>query len=189
MIKELLRKHINELNITPKPEYGHGIEHRIYKSNSNPNILFKVGHKTSVMRWLDIFMANPEYFPIVYKNGKLKDTDEYYVEVEKLDTDRVRDEWRQIDQQLKEAKDKGMLAGLTRDDSIEDIWMLSERTIILIANVIAQNNDEELALLFYYWTKFLKEVESIVTKEGHYLDCHVGNFGYDKAGNKKCLDF
>jgi len=78
LIKKLLRENLlDELSITDKPVYGHGMEHKLYASKSNPNILYKVGDKPTVLLWSKLFKSNPSLFPKVFKVGPIKNNPYY----------------------------------------------------------------------------------------------------------------
>lgn len=192
MLRESL---LDELKIKQKDGFAPGIDHTIFQSNHNPNRLYKVGPKYVVDEWLDTFRAYPQYFPRVYRTGEIvKHGKKYdFVEVEKLDTTRIRKEWEQLSMELKRSPVKrGWI------DSIDTIFFRTlgqvdvDEKYTLIFSEFAQylkTNNVEMFRLFSNWANFLKSVADIVLKTSRgMLDIHDGNFGYDAAGNMKCLD-
>jgi len=75
---------IHELGTKEKEVFNRGMEHQIFASKSNPNVLFKVGHKDTVDEWYEVFKSDSEIFPKVFRAGKMQDEDIYYVELEKF---------------------------------------------------------------------------------------------------------
>lgn len=150
----------------------------IYQSGKNPDRLLKVGNKIEVDKWLPIFIEYPKYFPRVYRYGIMKDGVNRYVEVEKLNTKRVIEEWDIIDEYLDD----------TCDTSIMGIFRRQMHNIDVIRNKVAEKS-EKVAKLLMDWVDFLEVIRHLLAENKLYADVHAGNFGYDKAGNKKCLDF
>jgi hypothetical protein len=50
-----------------------------------------VGHKDVVDEWFEVFKSNSNIFPKVFRAGKMKDKNIYYVEIEKLNTSITND--------------------------------------------------------------------------------------------------
>ncbi len=79
---------LEELGTREKESFGQGVEHIIYSSPNKPNVVYKVGEWDVINEWYDIFKSNPQIFPVVYKIGKIPKDGLYYVELEKLDTEK-----------------------------------------------------------------------------------------------------
>jgi len=186
-----LRGILSELVIRGKEPFSiEGTQHMIYDSKKNPNIVFKVGHPHFVDKWLPIFKKYPQYFPNIYRVGIVKDRHDYkYVEMDKLNTKRVKEEWSEMTLLLTDA-------GLIDEDNnflynINDVFInciLDEEYDNRVISTI-QNMDRGVYQLFIKWLNFLHKLNSIVVPiKGSTLDIHDGNFGYDKQGKIKCFD-
>ena len=187
MIKDTLRKRLNELNITKKDIYGHGSYHNVYQSKTNPDRVYKVGSLSVVNTWIDIFKRYPEYFPHVFRSGPLTLKDKtkkaYFVELEKLDTRSVRSDWDYIFFEVgklncAKKRDENDLNNIF-DDITDDPAYIKE----VLAELKRKN--QKVYKNFSEWVNLIHNVYNIVPGN---LDVHAGNFGYDKNGNKKCLD-
>ncbi|MFN9958439.1 MAG: hypothetical protein ACK55I_35515, partial [bacterium] len=99
-LEKIIKKVLIEVRTQKKDEFNRGMEHRIYASKSNPDRLFKVGDE-GVGYWVKVFRSNPDIFAQVFRTGKL-DKWNYYAEIEKLETNRVLNEWQQIEEKLEE---------------------------------------------------------------------------------------
>lgn len=186
-IESLVRKILSEIRVKQKDPFGWGTEHKIYPSQRHPDRLYKIGEKESVDRWFELFKSNPNIFPKVYASGFFKNKpDVKFVEIEKLDTKRVDDEWTNLEFAL---QDIGMLD--------EDLEYLDD----IFYTIATENyNVEEILkklklyspknyLLFKKWTDFITGVSRFLKSKGYeYFDVHRHNFGYDKSGNIKALD-
>jgi len=185
--EEQLRGILSELVTRRKDPFSmEGSQHMIYDSKKNPNIVFKVGHPHFVDEWLPIFKKYPQYFPNIYRVGILKDRHDYkYVEMDKLNTKRVKEEWSEMTLLLTDA---GLI---DEDNNINDVFInciLDEEYDNRVISTI-QNMDRGVYQLFVKWLNFLHKLNSVVAPiKGSTLDIHDGNFGYDKEGNIKCFD-
>lgn len=188
--EEQLRGMLSEMVTKRKDPFSmEGTQHKIYDSKKNPNIVFKVGHPDFVDNWLKIFKKHPQYFPNIYRVGIVKDRHEYkYVEMDKLNTKRVKDEWDEMRFLLIDA-------GLIDEDNsflydISDVFrncISDEGYDNYVMNRIQNVNG--VYQLFIKWLNFLHKLNSVVQPiKGSMLDIHDGNFGYDKQGNIKCFD-
>lgn len=183
---------MKELNIRQKKLLGHGVEHDVYPSKNNPEIVYKVGFEASINRLVKASKAYPKFFPIVYKVGKLKNKENrYFVAVEKLNTKRVETEWQELEETFAQLGyiDKSMV------NSIDQLFV----EIVLYGDEEFDNNElfnrlkevnKKQYKLFVKWVNFLHQVNNIIGPfKNHFpLDIHSGNFGYDQQGNMKCLD-
>jgi hypothetical protein len=101
-----------------------GVDHMVFTATDDDGIIYKLGPKIAIDYWFEDFSKNPEIFPKVYKRGKtsmkLKSEKRIptkngykimpagtvlplnYVILEKLDTDRVDEEWEVLDNMLEE---------------------------------------------------------------------------------------
>lgn len=196
-ILRLIREELNEVLTTKKEKFGSGMEHTIYPSKKHPDRLFKVGDRDVVENWVKIFQSNPELFPKIYRVGKLSKTgnpktEKYFVEIEKLETEKSKQEWQELEDKLEEANltdwDDGAFGrGLT------DIYMNYEndqKTITHIASELKKRGDKGYDL-FIKWFKFIKDCQNAIEKvrnQPTLVDAHIYNFGYGKDGKLKCLD-
>ena len=196
-ILQLIREELKEISTAPKKRYGQGMEHTIYPSKSNPDRLFKVGEQEMVEQWVKIFRSNPEIFPKIYRVGKISDPRDkringYYVEIEKLDTDKAIKEWEQLEDKLEEAGITDFFDGAFGRD-ITDIYVNHEhdqKTITYIATKLKEY-DVKSYDLFIKWFKLFKECQNEIEKVvgyGTLVDAHRYNFGYGADGKLKCLD-
>ena len=196
-ILQLIREELKELSTIKKKRYGRGMEHIIYHYRNNPNRLFKIGEKEIVEQWVKIFRSNPDIFPKIFRVGKISDPNDrknegYYVEVEKLNTDKAIKEWEQLEDKLEEAGITDFEDGAFGRD-ITDIYTNYEndqKTITYIATKLKEY-DSNAYNLFIKWFKLFKECQkSIENIVGHrtLVDAHKYNFGYGSDGKLKCLD-
>lgn len=184
-----LKQNIDEVRTTKKDMYGQGMEHEIYASKTNPNVLFKVGHKDVVDEWLDVFQSNPSIFPKVFNWGKMKDRKFYYVEIEKVDTKKFEKDWDELELAL---EDVGVL-DVDRGQTFSDLYM-NEGSDSAIFVEIAKKLKEHDARAYDFFIKFLtviKECEReimLVMGKDTLVDAHKYNFGYGGDGKIKCID-
>ena len=175
-IRKLLREHIDELLTRPKNTYDKGTEHTIYKAEHNPDTLYKTGKKDRIIYCYKLFKKYPELFPIVYRTGKIG-KHEAYMEVEKLDTKRVQDDWEHLKDKLE-----------VRDLFDIFFYIIEYKTEgkVVYKNTIKRLADDKVGLdIFNRWVNLLKAIHKIYNTT---IDVHFGNFGYDKDGKLKCLD-
>lgn len=196
-ILQLIREELKEINIVRKKKYKQGMEHIIYPSKNHPDRLFKVGEKEMVDQWVKIFRSNPEIFPKIYRVGKISNSGDrrvkgYYVEIEKLDTDKSIEEWEELENKLEEVGITDFEDGAFGRD-ITDIYVNYEndqKTITHIATELKQY-DVKAYDLFIKWFKLFKECQKSIEKvtgHGTLVDAHRYNFGYGSDGKLKCLD-
>ena len=174
-IKKILREYISELSTYNKPIYDKGTEHNIYANHNNPNVLYKVGNKDRVEYIGKLFNKYPDLFPRVYKIGKINQSQSYF-EVEKLDTNRTKEDWKYLTNKLDTEDLFALFYYIAESDTGPEIYK----------NAIKRLGDDDEALnIFKRWVKLLKSIASVYNTT---IDVHVGNFGYDKDGKLKCLD-
>jgi hypothetical protein len=180
---------IQELGTKEKEVFGSGIEHEIYASRSNPNVIFKVGHKDTVDEWYEVFKSNPEIFPKVFRAGKMQDEDIYYVELEKLDTKKFENDWDDLELAM---EDIGAL-DVDRGESFADLYMNegSDASIFVeIGKKLAKYNKDAYNFFINFLT-VIKQCERAilsVKEKDTIVDAHKYNFGYGSDGKIKCLD-
>lgn len=189
LTEEQINNVLLELTTKKKEIFGMGVEHQIYNSNKNPNIVFKLGHPYVVDRWLKIFKKFPLYFPKTYRVGdiRFKNNVYRYVEMDKLNTSRVKDEWKLIEDKLVELDltSADLLHNLS--DIFRNCIMDEEYDNMVIQKL--QKSDKVVYHLFMKWLNFLHSLNTIIKMiTDNMLDIHDGNFGYDKKGNIKCFD-
>lgn len=191
-----------------RKELGRGVEHTVYPSTNEPNVVYKLGPKRTVDKWYETFKNNPDIFPNVYKRGKTKiklKTDQdiltpngyvklkagdfrpiEYVKLEKLDTKRVEKEWGLIDNAIEEISERDGYEFL--DFLINYMNNFDNEERMAIEKELSKNK-----MIYDLFLKYMSVVDrllSVVKGEGKNIpDIHRYNFGYDKEGNLKCLDF
>ena len=185
-----MNMNIQELDIKQKEVMGSGLEHQIFQSKTNPNLIYKVGHKDVVEEWFEVFKSNPEIFPKVFRAGKMKDTDYYYVELEKLDTKSFEKDWDDVFE--KSLVKVGSLM-FNYESSFTDFYMDkgsdSEIFKEIAKELYSYNKDD-----YNFFIKLLtviKETEKTILKvlgKETIVDAHKYNFGYGKDKKIKCLD-
>lgn len=191
-----------------RKEMASGNEHFIYPSTDEPDVVYKLGTKSSINKWYDTFKKNPEVFPKVYKRGRTKiklktditiSTDDGnktfragtyfpvdYVKMEKLNTDLVQKEWDLLDkatENIMEIDDYIFLDYLIP-------YMLSngDKSINTIDDEMEQNYPEVYPI-FQKYINLVDKLLELRPDKKNILDIHRHNFGYDKNGVLKCLDF
>lgn len=186
-LKKVVSQYVDEVTTTPKPTFGSGMEHVLYSSEHNPNVLYKIGKLENVKRWVKVFQSNPKLFPKIYKIGKLNNDNDYdvYVEIEKLNTKKVLNDWNKLKQLMQ------LLDIIDNSNDIDTIMirvMYSPETHTKVRETLRTYNPS--AESFYLkWFVFLKETYEYVKANGYLsLDIHRYNYGYDSNGNIKCLD-
>jgi hypothetical protein len=183
LIKKLLREEIRR-----KEKFGdvQGVEHDLYPSETQPNVLYKVGKKELIDRWTEVFKSNPSIFPKIYRIGKMKDG-RYYVTIEKLDTKKALQEWDQMEMALELA---GVLDTDVFENTIDQLFIDVVLGYVSKAGVLKRlKYDKPMQLLFDKWSKFLIKTYKYIQKFGYNgLDIHRYNFAYDSSGNIKAID-
>jgi hypothetical protein len=209
---EIINKEFSEGR--SRKEMGAGVEHKVFPSTTDPNIVYKLGTKTSIDSWVNEFRRDPSIFPEVYKRGKtkykLKEKQNIltkngystfpagsiipmdYVEMEKLDTKQVEKEWDELDnafENIMEIDDWGFLDFLiiymTNSPQAKANGYDSDKTISKLDTQIK----EHFPGLYPVFLRYLKLTDKIKAVTKGVPDLHRYNFGYDKKGNLKCLDF
>lgn len=180
---------IKELGTNPKKMFGSGLEHQIFASKVNPNVLLKVGHKDVVNEWLDVFKSNPEIFPKVFRSGKMPDKDIYYVEIEKLDTKKFEKGWDNLELAM---EDIGAL-DVDRGESFSDLYInegSDASTFVEIGKKLIKHNKDAYNFYVDFLTVIKKCEKQILKVKGKdtIVDVHKYNFGYGSDGKIKCLD-
>jgi hypothetical protein len=182
LIKKLLREGlVNEVKIKGKESFKRGIEHMLFTSQHNPNILYKLGEEKIINKWTKLFMSNPKLFPKVFKVGKLNSGSRYpagyyYATVERLNTDKVENEWEIMETALNTQPSNIFIDCLSIEGYFEKVYL----------NL---NNNPKAQKLFKKWVVFLSNVTEYVEANGYNgLDIHRYNFAYDAKGNLKAID-
>lgn len=210
-LNRVFSRDINELDTKPKTPKGSGSFHYVYNSTQNPNRVFKIARPTDIDEWLSLFKNHPDLFPSVYKVGetkvKLQEPKNYlefidgemkyvqhkvgdvvdakYVELDKLDTDKAKNDWMQLDNAI--------------TDMTEEGWEFQDYVIHLILKFTNQGGDsdmldavsENMKVEHPEMIKTLRKFIVLIKKLCQIKkrpDLHIDNFGYDKDGTLKCLD-
>jgi hypothetical protein len=180
---------IHELGTKKKEVFNRGIEHTIFASKNNPNVLFKVGFKDTVDEWYEVFKSDSEIFPEVFRAGKIKDENIYYVELEKLDTNKFENDWDDLELAL---KDIGAI-DVDMEESFSDLYMNegSDSSVFVEIGKKLLNYNRERYNFFINFLSVIKKCEKTIFKvkgKDTIVDTHKYNFGYGKDGKIKCLD-
>lgn len=186
LIKQLLREQLDELATKMKPIFGGGVEHEIYASDKFPNMLFKVGDPDVVSKWVRVFQSKPELYPKIYRTGNLRDG-RGYAGIEKLNTQRVVNEWHEMELALEEV---GYVDTDVFDDTINQFFIGVVTGKISEAGVYKRlEHNKKVQILVKKWITFFKLVFRHVLKFGYNgFDIHRYNFAYDSGGNIKAID-
>lgn len=180
---------VREMQTKPKNAFNRGMEHEIYSSLKNPDMLFKVGELDVINEWYEVFKSDPQIFPVVYRIGKIPVKNVYYVGLEKLDTDKFQQKWNQLELSLEEI---GAL-DVDRGETFSDLYMnegLDAEVFKQIAKNLV-NKDRNSYNFFVEFLTVIKKCERAIYKvmgKDTIVDVHKYNFGYSKDGKLKCLD-
>ena len=158
-------------------------------SKSNPNVVFKVGHKDTVDEWVDVFKSNVDIFPKVFRYGKMKEKDIYYVELEKLNTRKFEEKWDKLELSL---EDVGVL-DVDSGESFSDLYLMegSDAKIFVEIGKKLYSHDRDSYNFFIEFLTLIKNCERAimsVKNKDTFVDAHKYNFGYGSDGKIKCLD-
>lgn len=198
---------LNEGTPVEKPEIGAGIDHHVYPSTSNPNIVFKLGTKEIIDRWIDDFKKRPDIFPEIYGRGSTKlklkrDKNVFtpqgwelkkagsiipidYVKVEKLDAKKAKADWQEIDSAVMEIVESDSYIFL---DYVIDFLIRKGKDKSRIMKEVEEgmaNFHPDLVDKFNMFMNLIDKVDEVKDMP----DVHLNNFGYDKNGTLKCLDY
>ena len=190
IIRKLLREALEE-EIQQKPLFARGMEHQLYTSKSDPNVLFKVGYPDIIDRFVSICQSNNIFFPKIFKVGDLtwNKSDFKYIKIEKLDTQKAIVEWDFLSETFEE------LGVIDYDFNVfHDVGYMFR--LALIDNeyrhevtIKIEKYNQKAHKIFIDWLNFLIELNNIVEPiRGNMVDIHKYNFAYDNSGNKKCID-
>jgi hypothetical protein len=172
---------IEEMNIVPKKKIGSGMEHDVYPS-MNPDLVYKVpkGVNPKIrMSWVNLFQEHPDIFPKIIKSNNK------YVILEKLDTNKAISEYTTLDSLLKE------------DDELHDsdlaytffnIYKDHDEDRLAAIDEHFENMGDDAFDLYVKWRNLILEFFEIMPYD-YYSDLHIGQFGYSKDGKLKILDF
>ncbi len=160
---------------------GQGLEHNVYPS-LNPDRVLKVGETKYVLKWVKDFKSRPDLFPIIYRVGKVQGYDNVtYVEMERLDTEQFEIDYEVLESILEEGMEWYVSEALKKAKYNKD-------TFNKIYSIV-KNQDPEIAEFFV--KLYDNVIETSKFKSGIFdvYDFHSGQFGYDKKGNIKMLDY
>lgn len=186
---------------------GQGMQHRVYTlydvsgaEFENKNVIVKIGYPADVKTQVNFFSSFPNYFPQVYKSGIFVVSDEAieknklyhdvdtgntmgYVYLERLNTEEFLRKHESILNKLDD--------NIKRD--FEELGFNFDPTLVNnVRNNLVKNNATNEDLIFYdELTNLMSDIinEGLKIDKDAYLDLHSGNFGIDKNGKIKCLDF
>jgi hypothetical protein len=197
-----------------RTELGSGVDHMVFTATDDSNIVYKLGPKIAIDYWFDDFKKNPNLFPKVYKRGrttfKLKSEKSIptkkgyktfpvgtiipldYVKLEKLDTERVQKEWdllSDISEEIREIDGYEFLDFLIvymtwRPENKERGWN-DDATIDMFDTEMKKRGPQ----IYKLFKSYVDLVDNLKKVKSGVPDIHRYNFGYDKNGKLKCLDF
>ena len=208
IIIEMIQHDVEEIATKEKELVGKGAFHNVYPSKKNPNIVYKIGFDEEVDGWLDLFKNHPDIFPKVYGTGHIKiklkknltkftwrsgqftpvtygpgDVVEVkYVTVEKLDTKKGVEHWHSLSNVVEQMSptDTSLQTYLTSLGLDDDL----EQEFLSIGEKIKESGNDFIYNIFVNFYNLIHSVYEIKLR----ADDHIGNYGYDKDGNLKCLD-
>jgi|Laugresu1bdmlbsd_1035121.scaffolds.fasta_scaffold41580_2 hypothetical protein len=197
-----------------RTELGSGVDHMVFTATDDSNIVYKLGPKIAIDYWYEDFKKNPNLFPKVYKRGrstfKLKSEKQIptkrgyktfpvgtiipvdYVKLEKLDTERVQKEWdllSDISEEIREIDDYEFLDFLIiymtwKPENKERGWN-DDETIATFDTEMKKRGPQ----IYKLFRSYVDLVDNLKKVKPGIPDIHRYNFGYDKKGKLKCLDF
>lgn len=205
-IIEMIQHDVDEIATKEKELVGKGAFHNVYPSNKNPNMVYKIGFDEDVNGWVDLFKSRPDIFPKVYSTGhvniKLKKqvtnfswrTGEFkpitynpgdtvkvkYVGVERLNTEKAKQHWNSLANVVSVMSGKSLQTYLTSLGMDEEM----EEEFLSIGERIKETGNDFIYKIFVEFYNLIHSVYELKPV----ADVHVGNYGYDKDGNLKCLD-
>jgi hypothetical protein len=180
---------VNELGTQEKDVFGKGLEHTIYPSLKDPNILFKVGEMDVISQWYELFLNNPNIFAKVYGMGKIPNSGYFFVKIEKLDTKKFESNWDKLEESLEEL---GIL-DVDRGENFSDIYLNYGSDSEKIREILIElkSHDTESYKFFVELITLMKMAEKAqddFLKKSTVVDTHKYNLGYSKDGKIKFLD-
>lgn len=182
-LKKIVNGEIDEIVTRKKRILGSGLYHEVYESNRYPNKVFKVGREYSVKEAYEYFIRYPYLFPEVYgykKWGEKKadnGDDLYLLILEKLDTNKFIWFFNELSKKCREILGKNITLIAYQFDEHQEDWakLLNE----------LETQDKSFYSKSIEFFGLLVELNEIYD----FPDVHSGQFGYDKTGELKCLDF
>jgi hypothetical protein len=183
-IRDTIKNIIKEIRIKDKSEYGSGREHVIFKHHNRPDRLIKVGDSDTVLKWVELFKKNPNFFPKIYNIKKIKNSDNFYVEIEKLNTDKFEDDYEYLDKTLRNLGWRGDLESLYFTYGYEHEFLMRIEEVL-------KKTDNRAYQIFLKIFNLLSKIDPI--SKSHYgddfrVDFNECNYGYTDQGEIKCLD-
>jgi len=180
---------VNELKGKPKEMFNRGMEHTIFASETNPNILFKIGDLDVIEEWYEVFKSNPEAFAKVYRMGKVPSENKYYVVIEKLNSKKFEEDWDKLELAL---EDVGAV-DVDKGENFTTLYIIdgtsSEKFIEI--GILLKNHDKSVYNFYIKLLDVIKKCEKSqfeVLGKDSLVDAHKYNFGYSKDGKLKCFD-
>lgn len=186
---------LNEVQVQSKPIIGTGIEHDIYPDTKNSSRIYKVPKdaiaKQKMYEWIRIFNKYPQVFAKIYKAKNNS-----YVSLEKLDTNRVKQEYDKLFDYFTTKHiliddsdiygESGVNDPLTHLFLTLSIFYSESKTKEMLSKM--KQLEPNIIPIFKNWLEFSLKVRDVAEKESRSIDFHTGNFGYDNQGNLKMLD-
>lgn len=170
---------MDELQTFTKERVGKGMEHYVYPSKNNPNIVYKINQDRNRMEeWVELFKSHPHMFPKVFGDIRYSPKGYYYIPVEKLNTKKFESEWMKYNEICLDLFNQKM-------NSI--LYFLDDGFAFETINKLGEQVKEHYPEWGNSFTIFLNLVSSLYEIKPS-ADLHQKQFGYDNRGVLKCLD-
>lgn len=184
-------KNVRSPNFKSKQVIGGGVDHRIFPSSINPNVVFKAELRPGeIEKWYDLFLKNPDVFPRVGKKVKVNDENGKIlnaVVIEKLKTEPFITLWDKIEKTLWE--NQKLLPYNQQISSLE--FLLKNKNKHPKFNKIWENLSATIQKKYPELSPKINELSRIVNKLYKITenpDIRKYNMGYDLNGKLKSLD-
>jgi hypothetical protein len=164
-------KTINEIRTIYKSNIGHGRKNTAYNFIKDKGKVIKIG--PDIKEHAMVFSKRSDIFPIVYK------VTPNYIILEKLDTFDIREDFNEMFEIFQKAK------------NIELIYINSDWLSIMLSNPDYFKGTRYLSIIHrinYINTEILTLFKEL-SLDRTYFDLNPRNFGYDKNGLLKALDY
>jgi hypothetical protein len=183
-LRDTIKNIIKEIRIKDKNQYASGREHVIFKHYNKPNRLIKVGDRDTVLKWVELFKSHPNLFPKIYNIREIKNSGNFYVEIEKLDAKNFENDYNYLEKSLRSLGWKGYLESLYFEYGYD-------HEVLRKIEEILKRTDSRAYDVFKKIFDLLSKLEPI--SKSHYgddyrIDFNEGNYGYTDQGELKCLD-
>ena len=164
-------KTINEMRIKRKYDIGHGKNNTAYNFVKDKDKIIKVG--SDIKYHAIVFSKRPDIFPIVYK------VTPNYIVLEKLDTFDIRE-------------DLNEMFDIYKKKINMDLMYLNAEFLQLMLKKPEYFEDTIYSYIIERINYIVNEVKNLykeLSLNRNFFDLNPRNFGYDKKGELKALDY